>query len=256
MGKSMGDQTYLIRYGVMSHVGRFIAPHFLDLPLERGRLVVLQTDRGIELGEVLIALDGKPEGANLAEHEAQLPSEGDPLTEGDSGKPSRVLREASLDDLSRSRSAEESRTAHLSLCERILGEGGWPWELVDVEPLLDGRSTVIHYLGPHRLDVTSLRARFRVECDIDIVLQPVGPDVEEHFDNDDADAEADDHGCGSCGCEPGGGCGSKPVAQARPEVPTGSEPGGCAPTSHAGCSSCGIGSLMAERRRPRPDSTP
>ena len=53
-----------------------------------------------------------------------------------------------------------------------------------VEPLLDGRSTVIHYLGPHQIDVAPLRARFRVECDIDVVLEPVGTDSETEFAHD------------------------------------------------------------------------
>ena len=55
----MGEKSYLIRYGVMSHVGRFPALPTCDHSLERGQLVVIQTDRGLELGEVLIATDGK-----------------------------------------------------------------------------------------------------------------------------------------------------------------------------------------------------
>ena len=57
----MDNRSYLIRYGVMRHVGRFSALSVGESSLERGQLVVIQTDRGVELGEVLIALDGKPD---------------------------------------------------------------------------------------------------------------------------------------------------------------------------------------------------
>ena len=54
----MGDQSCLIRYGVMSHVGQFSTVPVRGTSLERGQRVVIQTDRGIELGEILIVLDG------------------------------------------------------------------------------------------------------------------------------------------------------------------------------------------------------
>ena len=45
---------------------------------------------------------------------------------------------------------------------RILVENGWPWELIDVEPLLDGETIVLHYLGPHELDGAILRLGFEL----------------------------------------------------------------------------------------------
>ena len=60
--------SYLIRYGVMSHVGRFSASPDGGSALERGQSVVIRTDRGVELGEVLIALEASEEkaGSSLA----------------------------------------------------------------------------------------------------------------------------------------------------------------------------------------------
>ena len=188
----MGELSYLIRYGVMSHVGRFSALPMCETIFERGQLVVIRTDRGVELGEVLTAVEGKPvaaghqPGATAAqEGEIDLGS----LVAADSPH---VLRLADPEDLARSKSAQAARPSRFSVCQRILQEGNWPWELVDVEPLLDGRATVIHYLGPHRLDVAPLRARFRVECDIDVVLEPIGADL----DSEAADQDPDPHEIG------------------------------------------------------------
>jgi hypothetical protein len=249
-GGAVGEQSYLIRYGVMSHVGRFPAVPTCDRSLERGQLVVIQTDRGLELGEVLIATDGKaaPPGNSPAAAPARPDGE-DPMPFVSPDSP-HVLRAAGPDDLSRSRSALAARSSRFSLCQRILEEGNWPWELVDVEPLLDGRATVLHYLGPHQIDVASLRARFRVECAIDVVLEPVGEDVGPELSEEDAHPDAG--GCGSCGCGEGGGCGRTNGADEEPaRNGHGAESAvtGCAVSSHSGCASCGIGRMLTDRRR-------
>jgi hypothetical protein len=198
----------------MGYVGRFRAA--MDCPglLGRGQSVVIQTDRGIELGEVLIPLDEA--GATKAVDRQ------------------RVIRPAGPDDLDRSRRAEASRPDRFAACRRVLDEEGWPWDLIDVEPLLEEGVTVLQYLGPHHMDVAALRARFRMTCGLDVVLEPVGAD----------DEEAVGGGCGSGGCGSGGGCGSC----SEPE--TGTASSGCGSSAHGGCSSCGLSGLAAARRRP------
>ena len=247
-----GEPCCLIRYGIMSYVGRFSAASVRDAGLERGRLVVIQTDRGLELGEVLSVLDGQPL-PNRDEPRGPISPANceDGITGSAPGSP-HIVRLAGPDDLVRSRDADETRASRFSLCERILQEGNWPWPLVDVEPLLDGRATVLHYLGPHQIDVASLRARFRVECDLDVILEPVGSDP----GDEPVDADEQDHdtggGCGSCGCSDGGGCGSgsAPVpANHHDHEAAESVAGGCSPKQHSGCSSCGISRLKAEWSR-------
>jgi len=248
----VGELSYLIRYGVMSHVGRFSALPMCDTIFERGQLVVIRTDRGVELGEVLIAVEGKTAapgdrpGATAAQEGEIDPGS---LVAANS---QHVLRLADPEDLARSKSAQAARPSRFSVCQRILQEGNWPWELIDVEPLLDGRATVIHYLGPHRLDVAPVRARFRVECDIDVVLEPIGSDLESEATGEDLDPHEIGAGCGNCGCTDGGGCGSAsvpgPVGHGHEAEPVAT---GCAPRSHSGCSSCGISKMLVERARAR-----
>jgi hypothetical protein len=77
-----------------------------------------------------------------------------------------------------------------------------------------------------------------VESSIDVVLQPVGPDVGPELAEDDAHSHDEGGGCGSCGRD-GGGCHESGSTTAT----------GCAPSSssHSGCSSCGIAGLRARR---------
>ncbi len=226
----MGESAYLIRYGVMGHVARFRTSPECGGSLGRGQAVVIQTDRGIELGEVLVLLD-EPASAPPIDQQS-------------------VLRPARPEDLAHSRQAESLRADRFALCQRVLREGDWPWELIDVEPTLDDRTTVLHYLGPHHLDAATLRARFRMTCDFDVVLEPVGidADAEDGAWDDDPHGDHEHAGCGSCGS--GGGCGSR----SEPEPGDGdttdgsaSAAAGCGTSSHSGCASCGISRMMASR---------
>ena len=196
-------QSYLIRYGLARALGRFEAT---SGTFGRGQAVVIRTHRGTELGEVLS--DAPPA-----------------LTS--SPNPAPILRPAALEDLERARAVERDRPSHFEACRAVFEGGAWPLELIDAEPLLDEGRTVLHYLGPHRLDASGLVAAFRDLCGLDVVLEPVGRDAPEAEPEPEPEATA--HGCGSCGSS-GGGCGTGGGC--------GSESGGCA-----------VKSLVAARRR-------
>jgi cell fate regulator YaaT (PSP1 superfamily) len=204
--------TFLIRYGLMARVGKFSAD---SDDFERGETVVIRSHRGTELGEVL----------------APLSSSGDDGT----GAAARVLRTAGPDDLEQARRAQSARSSRFELCQRLFQDGVWPMELVDVEPLLDDRRTVLHYLGPHRLDVTGLLSAFRSTYDLDVMLEPVGRDAPE-AEATGAEADAEEGACGQCGSG-GGGCGSG-----------GGHCGSGGGSSHSGCSDCGVKKLLAASR--------
>jgi hypothetical protein len=87
--------------------------------LKRGQVVVIETDRAIEVGEVLIPLDQSPAVSHR----------------------SRALRPAGPGDLASSRRSEAMRPDRLLLCRQGLDVGTWPGELIDVEMTLDDRAT-------------------------------------------------------------------------------------------------------------------
>ena len=194
-------RVYLIRYGVARSVAPFAAdPDAPDVshdgePLARGQTVVVRTHRGTELGEVLGETPGSFDLDDPAARVAPL------------------LRIATPADILRAERVAGHRSAHFEACQAVFREGIWPLELIDAEPLIDEGRTVLHYLGPHRLDASGLVAIFRDRCGLDIVLEPVGLDIDiddaEFADQPDEEIEAttDDHGCGSCGSK-SGGCGS------------------------------------------------
>ena len=195
-------RVYLIRYGLARSLGRFEST---SGPLDPGHVVVIRTHRGTELGEV------------LTEAPPSLPPSADPAP---------ILRAATPEDLERARKVASERSVHFEACMAAFEGGVWPLELIDAEPLLDEGRTVIHYLGPHKLDASGLIAAFRDRCGLQVVLEPVGRDVPEPELEPEPEEEL--HGCGSCGSS-GGGCGTG---------------GGCG--SGGGCA---VKSLVAARRR-------
>ena len=157
-GEAGMELSYLIRYGLWHQVGRFAS----DSPdLERGETVVVRSHRGTELGEVLIKVETPPGNAY-----PPSPAE-----------TARVLRAANGDDLDRARQLELERPRRFDLCQRVIQDREEALELIDVEPLLDDRRTVLHYLGPHQIDLAGLLATLHSTCNIDVLLEPVGRDV-------------------------------------------------------------------------------
>ncbi len=195
----------LVRYGQMRHIGRFAVQP--GDSYERGALVVVQTTRGRELGEVLTSL-------------ASVVSE-----EQDTAAPSQVLRAAGPEDHAQAHRVERDRFDRLRACERVFRDGVWPLEVIDAESLLDGQ-LILYYLGPHQIDRSGLAEALRERCGFDVILEPLGRD-------EPAEQEEEPAGCGSCGSGEGGcgsgGCGSSSA-----------EHGG-------GCSGCAVKDLVARR---------
>jgi PSP1-like protein len=249
---------YLVRYGLMGHVGRFLLDSGMDrtLEMERGQAVVIQTDRGLELGEVLVPLgpssSARHNGGRLQEGGVVGSSARAPGSDLDRPK---LLRPAGPTDLENARRSEVLRAERFAFCRRILGEGGWPMELIDVEPLLDQNTMVLHVLGPRDLDLALLRAEFRSLSDFDVLFEPAGSGPGSEIESSPG-RSAPPHGriggCGDCDCSVGG-CGAPPEnvsasAQAAVSRTGESSSGSCEASSHSGCASCGVTKWLAGKR--------
>lgn len=217
----------LVRYGVMGHVGEFRFEEFLSPAPERGHKVVIQSDRGIELGEVLLRLDPA---------QVRLPDPGQDRA--------RLLRVAGTDELARFRRSEQLCAERLVQCREILEQGDWPVEILDVEALLSVDTIVLHCLCPDDFEPSILRAQFRTECGFDVLFEPANwasqqspaPDVEPR------PSPSREQRCGDCDCS-GQGCGSRGGGRLESEAVAEDVPGsgaGCSTQSHQGCSSCGL----------------
>lgn len=198
-------QEYLVRYGLMGDIGRFRA----DRPevYARGDRVVVASERGLELGEVV-----RPATAGHAEH---LRGDHVPALVRPAG-PADVTRHADCAaraDALLDRAVELSRTMNLALTP------------VDAEVLFDGNRAVLEFLRWGEADVRPLIGTLCQEfaLTIDASDLTAAPVTFPAAGSTSGCGSCSSGGCGSCsgGCSTGGcgGCGSKKkAAKAKPDA--------------------------------------
>jgi cell fate regulator YaaT (PSP1 superfamily) len=191
-------KQHLVRVGVLGHVGRFAAADAAVYP--RGTRVVCRTARGLEVGNVLSAVDGTTDGAD---------------TDGT------LLRPVTdSDDLLLVR-LERHRQRAYGACARLLAERGIPAVLMDVEHLFDGGSLYFYFLGDVPPEVEALtaeladayEAKVQFRRFVERVTEGCGPGC----GTPEAAAGACDSSCGTCAVAQA--CGSKEKANNGPRVP-------------------------------------
>jgi cell fate regulator YaaT (PSP1 superfamily) len=170
-----GLDCYLVRVGKLGQIGRFRS--LQEAALRRGTRVVCRTQRGIEIGQVLGPAHFKQATVDL--------------TDG------RLLRSMTVEDEILWGHLHEQADAALKTCQQWLTEQKVAGLLIDVEPLLDGKTLYFHFLSE------------------------VSPEIQQHLDHlasiyersvrESKFAQLLEHGCGpGCGTEEAkNGCGTK-----------------------------------------------
>jgi hypothetical protein len=196
----MDNLEYLVTYGFLGDLGRFRAAR--PLRCRRGDRVVVRTERGVEIGQVLRpAMPG---------HAPFMPN----TSVGS------LLRLVGPED-ERTREQMHARAQQLFQRGReLIAELALPLELLDVEVLLDGQHGALHHLRGSDCDVRPLVSALAREFDLHILLTDLT-----RLPGGSGEVEEEEHGCGreGCGRETGGcsscglegGCGS--CGMATPE---------------------------------------
>lgn len=170
-----GPDGYLVRVGKLGQIGRFRT--LQESVFRRGARVVCRTQRGVELGQVLGPVHLKPSNIDLAD--------------------GRLLRAMTVEDEILWGHLQEQADRAQETCQKWLSEHAVFGLLIDVEPLLDGKTLYFHFLSE------------------------VSPEIQQHLDHlaalyersvrESKFAQLLEHGCGpGCGTEEAqNGCGSK-----------------------------------------------
>lgn len=107
-----------------------------DFPLRLGDFVVVETERGVDIGEV-VALKPRLE-----------PGEEEPSR--------RVLRPATPGDVRRKRSLQRREQEAFKTCERKIAEHGLEMKLIDASYTLDGKRLTFSFVSEGRVDFRNL----------------------------------------------------------------------------------------------------
>jgi cell fate regulator YaaT (PSP1 superfamily) len=128
--------AFVVRYGQMRLLGEFLGLSGQDHP--RGQPVVVRTERGQELGEVLC-----PVSDRTAEFLEPAP-------------PGEIERVATEEDELLSRSLLEQQRTGFRVCQELIERRRLQMDLVDVESILGGERLVFYYLAEKRVDFREL----------------------------------------------------------------------------------------------------
>jgi cell fate regulator YaaT (PSP1 superfamily) len=176
------SRFHLVRVGCMGAVGRFHTAQALRYP--RGARVIVRTERGLEIGEVL------------------SPAEEVPLSQADGA----MLRGMTVEDELLQVRLSKNRERAFQACARRIAERGLSAVLVDVEHLFDVRTLVFYFLGEVTSELEKMTSELAELYDAKVkfrqfaetLVNGCGPDCGTH-----------DNGCGGCasGCALTGACG-------------------------------------------------
>jgi cell fate regulator YaaT (PSP1 superfamily) len=128
--------TFVVRYGQMRHLGEYEAVDSRDF--RRGDRVLLRSDRGTEVGEVLCRASDRTASFMANPFRGQ------------------ILREASPDDLSSESRLVERERQGLVACREFAARRRLQMDLVDVEAIFGGERIVFYYVSEKRVDFREL----------------------------------------------------------------------------------------------------
>jgi cell fate regulator YaaT (PSP1 superfamily) len=132
----MTHPTFVVRYGQMRHLGECGDPE--GRSHRRGDLVVIRSDRGTEIGEVLCPATERTARFLANPH------------------PGQILRPATPADLaSEGRVAERARRG-MAACREFVANRRLQMDLVDVEAIFGDERMVFYYLAEKRVDFRDL----------------------------------------------------------------------------------------------------
>jgi cell fate regulator YaaT (PSP1 superfamily) len=159
------------RYGRMSNLGLF--RHHLDSPPRPGTMVVIRSERGTELGQVLLNVGDGPAPDFIAEQALAdyIKASGADYPFSRSG---RVLRPANAQDLNDQQHLDRSTSEEAGYCNDQIRQLELRMKLVAVEHLLGGERIVFYFTADHRVDFRELVKRMAGQYHTRIEMRQVG----------------------------------------------------------------------------------
>jgi len=168
------EKRYVVRFGAMRLLGVFSAAREGN-QFARGDRVIVRTDRGLEIGEVLLEASERVLSCLIDPPQGQ------------------ILRRMTVDDEREATRIRRQATEEIKICERIVSELGLQMELVDVEHVFGGERIIVYYLADGRVDFRELVKRLAAEFHTRIEMRQIGV-------RDEAKLLADYGDCGQPVC--------------------------------------------------------
>jgi len=190
--QTRGKKYMLVRYGWMRWLGLF--EHNESRIPKLPKQVVVKTDRGLELGEIVGQLSCY-RGGQLRFSEERLKEY---FREGGLDLPAeragRFVRFASADDISEQEHLRRISKQEVEVCRRFARELGLPMKVVGAEHILGGERIIFYFMADGRIDFRELVRKLAHEYQTRIEMRQIGS-------RDEAKLLGDVESCGQeCCC--------------------------------------------------------
>ncbi len=165
--------NYIVRFGAMRLLGVFSPTD--DRPYSRGARVIVKTERGLEVGEVLCEATPRAVAALSSPPKGQ------------------ILRVMTAEDANELKRIQAHQGQKFRVCQECIAKLGLEMELVDVEHLFGGERVIVYYLADGRVDFRELVRMLASEFQTRIEMRQIGV-------RDEAKLLADYGDCGKPVC--------------------------------------------------------
>jgi cell fate regulator YaaT (PSP1 superfamily) len=177
--------TTAVRFGYMRYIGEFT--HAADMKFTCGAKVVIQTRRGIEMGEqVSLTCNGCDKSVTRDQMREWVDACGEDSYLFDAG---RILREATSADLAEYAHIQASGREKRRFCQRLADEHNLPMRIVECECPFGGERIIFYFTSTERVDFRGLVRDLTREYQTRIEMRQVGA-------RDEARLVADFETCG------------------------------------------------------------
>lgn len=183
--------TTAVRYGRMGYIGEF--SHAPDVPFTCSGRVVIQTDRGIEIGQqVSLTCSSCEKGISREQMRAYAKASGNDSYRLNNGH---ILRQATPSDLAELRHIDDAIAEKMAICRRLADQLQLPMKIVDAEHIFGGERIIFYFMSEDRVDFRELVRMLAREFQTRIEMRQVGA-------RDEARLLADYETCGrECCCK-------------------------------------------------------
>ncbi|MCO6438871.1 MAG: hypothetical protein J5J06_17395 [Phycisphaerae bacterium] len=162
--------TTAVRFGFMRYIGEF--SHAPDMKFTCGAKVVIQTRRGIELGEqVSLTCSGCDKSVSRDNMKEWVAACGDDSYFFDAG---RILREATAADLTEHARIQQDNRDRRDIARRMAAEHRLPIRVVECESLFGGERIIFFFTSDERVDFRGLVKDLAQEFRTRIEMRQVG----------------------------------------------------------------------------------
>lgn len=175
------QNSYLISYGTCNFLGRFVLRDG-EATFQRGDRVVVQSERGREIGTVLTRTDELALPVSLR----HIPGE--------------IISRAELVDESRAQGLAEKSAAAFTQARALIDNLALPLEIIDVEAIGEPEAYAIHFVR-----YGEAASQFVQDTLSELYKKPV---LLHDLTDPGSEAKKSEPSCGGHGCD-GGGCSSK-----------------------------------------------